>query len=331
MEMNEKNRNIAIGFTVIVAMVILTIMIIIFAGVPEALTGGTKIIVQAEHTGNLHKGDKIYLRGMRIGEISDVSFTQDNPSMGVTITGIIDDSFCLPKSTKVSVETQGLTSLASLAVWPTDDGRGFYNKGETVIIHGLGESGSSLIPKQVSDAMTDFAKLARSLNELVSGTTEEASTQPTTDMAATGPATTKPAAKKPADKMKGLAGTVERVNRTLDSIYTITGDAKAQQDIKDSIANLKVATEQMKKLMSSADNLSRELITDAEQTGQLLKSFQKTVDSLNEGKGTAGKLLNDPEIYNNLVEVTVQLEGLIKDFRRLSDQWERNGVGIKLK
>lgn len=323
--MNEKNRNIAIGFTVLVAIGILVVMIVIFAGVPEALTGGTKIVVHAQHTGNLHKGDKIYLRGMRIGEVTDVEFTQDNPTLGVTITGIIDDGFCLPKNTSVSVETQGLTSLASLAVWPgNDDGRGYYKKGETVTVDNLGPAGSSLIPKEVSDAMTDFAKLARSLNELVSGVSPE--TQPTTQTASTAPASTQPAADK-----TGLAGTVAKINRTLDSIYAVTGDAKTQENFKTSIANLKTATEQMQKLLATADNLSRELITDAEQTGNLLKSFQKTVDALNEGDGTAAKLLRDPQVYNNLVEVTAQLENLIKDLRRLSGQWERHGVGVKLK
>ncbi|HNX26482.1 MAG TPA: MlaD family protein, partial [Phycisphaerae bacterium] len=323
---------IAIGFTVIVALGILVVMILIFAGIPEALTGGTKIIIHAPHTGNLHKGDKIYLRGMRIGEITDVEFTQDNPTMGVTITGIIDNGICLPKNTLVSVETQGLTSMANLAVWPgNDDGRGFYKKGEVVVIDGIGQSGSSLIPKEVSDAMTDFAKLARSLNELVSGAaTSQPAAISTTQNAAT---TTAPAiaSTQPSADRPGLAGTVARLNRTLDSIYSVSGNAQTQENIRQAIANLKVATDQMKTLLATADNLSRELITDAEQTGKLLKSFQKAVDSLNEGNGTAGKLLNDPQVYNNLVEVTVELQGLIKDLRRLSDQWERNGVGVKLK
>ena len=49
------------------------------------------------------------------------------------------------------------------------------------------------------------------------------------------------------------------------------------------------------------------------------------------GEGTIGKLVNDPKLYQNLLETTDQLSVSAKDLRRLFEQWEQEGVSLKLK
>ena len=45
----------------------------------------------------------------------------------------------------------------------------------------------------------------------------------------------------------------------------------------------------------------------------------------------AGKLLNDPELYNSLTEAAKELSRLTAEFRQLVAKWKKEGVNIKLK
>ena len=49
------------------------------------------------------------------------------------------------------------------------------------------------------------------------------------------------------------------------------------------------------------------------------------------GEGSAGKFINDPKLYNNLIEVSDQMTQLLKEFRQLVKKWKASGLEIKLK
>jgi hypothetical protein len=41
--------------------------------------------------------------------------------------------------------------------------------------------------------------------------------------------------------------------------------------------------------------------------------------------------MNDPKLYQSLVETTMELNATVKDLHRLVEQWEQEGVTLKLK
>ena len=50
-----------------------------------------------------------------------------------------------------------------------------------------------------------------------------------------------------------------------------------------------------------------------------------------DGQGTAGQMVNDPKLYQALVDSARELNLTITDLRRLVEQWEQEGVYLKLK
>jgi len=42
-------------------------------------------------------------------------------------------------------------------------------------------------------------------------------------------------------------------------------------------------------------------------------------------------LVNDPRLYESLADTTRQLNATVSDLRRLLEQWEQEGVTMKLK
>jgi len=333
--MNENRRNIAIGLTVIAGLAMLCGMIVLFAGLPQMFSTGYTVEIHFWQTHDIIAGDPIYLRGKRVGLVTNVDFTNGDARNGVTIRAKVDSDIRLPRDIQARIFTKGLVGKGYLTLIPpakTEARAEFYTIDEVIKLQGAHDPGQGLLPKELTASLKNFGDLAKNLNELI------APVAPTT----TQPATTQPS---PPTLPAGLQGTVARMNRTLDALYAITGDDQNQANFKAALANLAKASDQAdqamaaikataisaQKTLGGADELTRKLITSAEDISILLKSIGETVEKMNQGHGTAGKFINDPALYNSLTQVGEQMNGLIKDFRRLAKQWKEKGIDVRLK
>jgi phospholipid/cholesterol/gamma-HCH transport system substrate-binding protein len=154
---------------------------------------------------------------------------------------------------------------------------------------------------------------------------------------------------------ESLGGKIEPIQQKLDLMLAnintlVTGlnnvlDKKGQQDIKKSLAELSQTMEQFHRAsgtlnsildtnkgqingvvsnfnkMSSNFNKISDSLNKAD-LGKTVRNLNKTLakvdgimSNLNSGKGTAGKLLNDDALYNNLAKTSKELELLLQDVR----------------
>lgn len=243
-------------------------------------------------------------------------------------------------------------------------------KDGSVTIPGVAGS-ESLIPDEVQDAlatigtlgeeigpaMKEFAALARNLNELIGG---EGPTSDSPDQADPEQGTPPEGAE---ETEAGLKKTLARLDRVLAGMENVFADEANQENLSTSLANLAEATESargamqdvrkvaasVQKVVDNAgqateavagaartagdriDDLSESLLTQTENLSQLLQTLHKAAVKLESGEGTAGKMLNDADLFDNLVEATAQLDKLIKEMRGLVKTWKESGVGVKLK
>ncbi|MDY6913790.1 MAG: MlaD family protein [Planctomycetota bacterium] len=340
--MSERLRNLTVGITVIVALAMLGGMILIFAGLPGAFRGGYKIKICFPATSDAKEGDAVHLAGMRIGNITDICFTDGDPRKGVTFTTRIDSGTRIPGNVRAYIYTRGFVGGAYMEL-KGDGPERFDAHGRVleflpagfVITDGV-LKGSGMVPDELITSLKGLNKLAENLNTLIAPAPAQTPT--------TTPATT-PGRPSPA----GLKNTVEKLNRTLDAMYKLVGDEENQVNFKVALANLAKATATANESMEAfkqfaveakamtktadrrIDELARKLIEDAEKISTLVTTLNQTAKKIAAGKGTAGRLINDPELYNNLVEVSKQMTKLLKEFRRLIEAWEESGVELKLK
>ena len=80
------------------------------------------------------------------------------------------------------------------------------------------------------------------------------------------------------------------------------------------------------------------LISKAEQRGldtsslrSLLESFKSIGQKMNKSEGTAGLMVNDPKLYQSLVDSAKQMSLVMTDLKRLVEQWEQEGLALRLK
>jgi phospholipid/cholesterol/gamma-HCH transport system substrate-binding protein len=322
--MNERFRNIAVGLTAVVGLAVLATMVVIFAGLPEMFRTGYVVTMHFSDTHGLQAGDNVHMLGRKVGTITSVDYTDGNPLKGVTMEARIDEDVRVPTNVSVRVFSKGLVGKGYLALVPqgplatdpeTGQTREFYVPGQPIVLQGQADQGGSLLPKELTDKLESLGDLAEALKELIEPTPPADGETPDGET----PDGQAEAAEPPA----GLKGTVARMNRTLDAIYKITGDEANQKNLKDTLENLASVSE-------TSGELVRKLITDAEDISKLVRSLQETVGKVNEGDGTMSKLLNDPQLYRSLLNLTEQLESMSDEARQLLKKWREEGMKINM-
>jgi len=354
--MNERAQNIAVGLTVMGALAMLAGMIVLFAGGVDVFGGGYNVHIHFPTSSDVQAGEPVHMSGIRIGKIKRVDFTDPTtPSRGVTITVNIFNRVSVPAHATAVIYAKSLVGrpwleLKTKGPTPLDPGTGalmYLARDGSVVLKGVLDAGS-MIPPELLDALGGLTKLGDNLNRLIAPDPGTA-TQPATE---------------------GLVGTMSKLNATLDAIRTVIGDAENQANIKAALANLAKATQQATEAMNDlkafaakagktadeatlalgdarkvvatvseatarasdrVDELTQKLIEDAEKVSALMTTLNQAAAKIDAGEGTAGKLLNDPKLYNSLLEATQELNGLLKDLGDLVETWKKDGVGIKLK
>jgi phospholipid/cholesterol/gamma-HCH transport system substrate-binding protein len=148
---------------------------------------------------------------------------------------------------------------------------------------------------------------------------------------------------------------VEKAGKMFDDMQSLVGDPKLRDDLHQSLENIRQTTESANRLSHKLEGVADEASTTVKaanatvaathkhidelagqmtgrlaQASKILENFQSISAKVDQGKGTAGLLVNDPKLYAGLVDTVQQLNLTIKDLQRLAQQWEQEGVSFKL-
>ena len=346
--MREKTRNFLVGLTVMVSLVLLCGMIIIFRELPGFMRLGYEVRAIFPDSGGIGSGSDVFLRGMRIGRVAEVEYTDDDPRKGVTLVLVIKRKYRIPGDVNPYIRGRGLAGGAVLEL--RSDGREpgasrgrqmqWLPQDQVATLRPPADALSgppSIIPaeltRDVRAAMKSFSKLTEGLNTFIAPPG--------------GAATTRPA---------NLHVTMAKLDRAMDAVNAILGDKDSQDNIKGAFAGMRAAADatrqtmkEMHALASEArasvgkittratataakfDKLASRLIEDADHLGKLLTALAKAADKLSTGEGTAGKLLTDPKLYNDLLDTTAQLKAALTTLRELLQEWKTRGLTIRMK
>ena len=335
--MSPNKRNILVGVVVLVSLGVLAWMVLKFANRAAEffLTKGTRIQVIADRADGLSDGSAIYYRGVSVGRVLGVKLGDRNQ---VTIEAIIEPGPPVPAHVDGFIRTGNLLSATSSIFLEPAAGPGpTRNIQAGDVIKATIPRGSALIPDE-------FTGLARSVQEqeLVKHLDETVVT---------------------------VRAQAEKAGRLMESVNELVSDQKMRDDLRAAIGNIRQATEQANQIAAKLDTFtgdlrdlskqSSETITDVratvadvrttvdrggkhmdqtarningkiEQVGKLLEQFQSVAARVDRGEGTAGMLVRDPRLYDSLVSTANVLNEMMTDLRRLVQQWEQEGVSMKL-
>jgi phospholipid/cholesterol/gamma-HCH transport system substrate-binding protein len=333
--MASYRKNIAVGGTMIVALTLLAIMVLVFGDAPIRLfrPAQAKILFDADSAEGITNGSPILYLGVNVGQVRGVDLTPDQP--GVTIRGTLEKSKPIPANVEGVIRSQLIGGNATLTLEPiggVPQGR----LADDAKVHAR-IGGSNLLPREFAALATQLTDLSWQLLTTVGDWNKS---QIITKLASTVETTQK---------------TVAKIGETSEELRKLLADGQMRGDLKVTLANFKDVSENSKviaknleklsldlqKTNASADativkagtridDLSKQVGERLEQVAGVLDRFQSMANKMDKGEGSIGKFVNDPRLYEALTDTSAELNLTVRDLHRLVQQWEQEGVSLKL-
>lgn len=332
--MSPKVRNLAVGVTVLAALGTLGWMIFKFGAAPAAFFKPPQyhITFTADRGDGLGDGSNITYKGIAVGRVTKVF--RDARDDRIVIQAIVDQQPPMPANLIGDIIfTSPLGGVSSLNL--STDGPAQGQLGENAALKAR-FLGSTFLPPE-------FSILARSINETVVRLNQE-------DLIGS--------LRKTVDATRER---IEAAGKVIEGMDKLVNDPAMRDQLKASLANLQKTTEDASAITSQirttsakfdslADNADKTLTTargtletstkrideiganageQLVRLGKVLDNLQSITAKIDKGDGTAGALVNDPKLYQSLIDTTREANGLMSDMRRLVQQWEQEGIPLK--
>ncbi|MCE9618911.1 MAG: MlaD family protein [Planctomycetes bacterium] len=138
------------------------------------------------------------------------------------------------------------------------------------------------------------------------------------------------------DRLEAIGTGVEQV---VASAKAWLGDEQLRQDFKSAVWKANQLIEQATATVDSITKLSTQLRTDShelmDKVAPAFAGLTATLDEIRElakkastGEGTVGRLMNDPELFENLTDASRRLELTMRDLQLLIRKIKEEGLGV---
>lgn len=242
----------------------------------------------------LSPSSEVTINGLKVGKIKSIDFLDNSGNLVVTFS--IDDDFPFSKNSEARIYGGDIIGGKSLAIIPDyDSSAGLAKSGDT--LRGDKEEG---IMELVNDRLTPLQRKLEntivSADSMLTAITEILNDSTRNNIRGT---------------FRNLDATVSSFKITANELQGIVQGNSEKLDR--TFTNLDEMSTNFNKF---SDTLSRMNIS--KMTNDLegvIADFEQISSNLQEGRGTAGKLLQDDAVYDNLDRATKQLEQLLQDIK----------------
>jgi len=259
----------------------------------DLFTNYKTLYVEYDNVEDLSASAPVTLNGLTIGKVSKITINETTGKLLVELQ--LKTDFPISKTSKASLYSPSLIGGKQIKILPNFADKDLAVDGQTLassVELGLTDSlGGKIEPIQQK-----LEKMLVNIDNLVSGLNNVLDKKGQEDI------------KK---SLAELSQTMEQFHKASGSINSILDTNKGQ--INGVVTNFNKMSSNFNKI---SDSLSKaDLGKTVRNLNQTLAKVDVLMSNLNSGKGTAGKLLSDDALYNNLAKTSKELELLLQDVR----------------
>lgn len=268
---------------------------------------------QYERIDGIQKNAAIYLRGHKVGQVTDIQFTSTNYE-SITLTFAIDKSVLIPQNTIARIFSSDIMGTKSIDliiphISPTQKPEILADK-------------SMLIP-DIEGSLTDqvrleMAPLKKQVEKLMESTGTAIDQLKFVLNEKTGESL-----RTSFEKIQNAVEAMQHSSVTIDTILT-----NANLNIQGLLSNIESITQNISKKNSEIDNIINNFssLSDTLAKANIAETIYKTdavmtelggiLDKVNKGEGTLGELVQNKNLYKNLEDASKKLDNLILDIQK---------------
>jgi phospholipid/cholesterol/gamma-HCH transport system substrate-binding protein len=250
------------------------------------LTPGYSLYAKFPWGAGLKQGQPVQLAGVTIGFVDDVQL-QMNGTLIVTLG--IQRQYQVPRGSTATVDPNGIFGDQLVALTPTTPAGGMFARGDTVPV---GK------PKPtIGDLLVQFDSVSHDVKDITKSVEVQL-------------------------VREGGANDLRRTLAAMADLATTLNRTVEQQSVE--LQKTMTAVRRGAQALDSAsiDSTVKNLSATSKNVAQLTADLKLTTEKLNgvlgkleRGEGTAGKLLNDQGLYDDLRRLTTRLDSLTVDFK----------------
>lgn len=340
--MKKTAAELLVGTTVIIGLVGIAVLLLLFGEFAGAGAKSYLVYMELNDASGLTPSSHVTLNGVPAGSIHEITSAPD-PRDGVRLAIHVIEGVRIPRDVKVSLD-RGLVGEATLSMraQPLAAGApdpGFLSEGDTLKADAKGmiEQIAGMFEGKLatfSEAASSFTKLSETLTR--AGERLEDALTPRT-----------PAEVDSGEAPANLMSTIARFDETVGAAKAWLGDDTVRTDAKQAIARMKDLVETASGAVESWTRTAAALSENAQRLGnagesaivdfaattralsETITEAQTIMAKMNRGEGTAGMLLNNPDLYRSMDAAAVRLERALTEAQLLFEKYRKEGLPIR--
>ena len=238
-------------------------------------------------------GANVTIRGLNVGKVKIIDFNDDFAKIKVTFS--IRDDLNFSNKSVAQLYEAGLIGGKAIAIIPKYDSSNIIKNGD-ILISEIKPGLTELVNQQIAPLQDKIEGLLTSADSLFAGISNIMNYETQNNLKMT---------------LEGLASTIENVNVLSSNINDILN--ANEKGLKSTINNLSKVSGNLNKITDSLKQMPlSSIVKNFEDTSLQLK---RIIERLNSGEGSAGMILNDNKLYDNLVNSSEALEALLSDLK----------------
>lgn len=243
----------------------------------------------------LNKASVVTINGVEVGKVINIMFNQNPEKRGQLIVEFsVETDFEFSKKSIAKIYSASLMGGKSLAIIPSYEGEmakpGDFLKGE------IESDIFSSVTEKLNPLQAKVESVIVSADSLMAGLTDILDVKSRTELKSS---------------IKYLNATILNFKNVSESVDKLV--KSNEEKLGNTLSNTELMTANLAKLSDTLVNANLGLTVKNLET--TITSLNKILESVEEGKGTLGKLLNDEGMYNNLTNASKELEELLKEMK----------------
>ena len=292
--MKETTRNFVIGIVAILGVAGFAFLLLLFGNLTTSLRQKYDVTVQANQAMGVRLGSQVTLVGVPIGEVKAVTVVIDSENP-VQIILNIEGSIDIPAGVEATVSNSLIGGTArldfSIPVGYTTGGATLPHDGNAIVTAKF-EGLEERLSRTLSEKLAGRDLAMRRLDELGKDAQKWLGDEQML-------ADAKSAVAKANDLIDATASTVMALTKTANSLQ---GNANAL------LASVQPVFDQLSKTLAQVELLTKQA---------------------QDGKGTVGQLMSNPDLYNSLNDSAQRLKSTLGEVELLMKKVRAEGLGVK--
>jgi phospholipid/cholesterol/gamma-HCH transport system substrate-binding protein len=238
-------------------------------------------------------GANVTINGLNVGKVRKIDFDENYDKIKVTFSLRSDLNFS--NQSIAQLYEAGLIGGKAIAILPVYDQGNEVTTGD-VLPSNIKPGLTELVNQQIAPLQDKIEGLLTSADSLFAGVSNVMNYQTQTNLKLA---------------LEGLAESVTNVAELTKNMNRVV--VQNEKNFKGTLGNLEATSKNLSQLSDSLAQMPLgATIANFEQTSA---DLQKILSRLNNGEGSAGKLLNDEELYHKLLGSSTALEALLTDLK----------------